>query len=96
LGTTKTTGQGSPSSEGLTFARQEDPHIQFRKQTMIYEAKNEKLGVSAVVTEDGPESYTVSMRSDNGSVLPYQLEGLRLEQAKARADRWAARGGPMR
>jgi hypothetical protein len=63
---------------------------------MIYEAKNEKLGVSAVVTEDSPESYTVSMCNANGNVLPYHLGGLRLEQAKARADRWADRGGPMR
>ena len=63
---------------------------------MIYEAKNEKLGVSAVVTVDGPDSYTVSMCSASGSVLPYHLDGLRLEQAKARADRWAERGGPMR
>ena len=63
---------------------------------MIYEAKNEKLGMSAVVTEDGPESYTVSMCNEAGDVLPYHLSGLRLEQAKARADRWAARGGPMR
>jgi hypothetical protein len=63
---------------------------------MIYEAKNEKLGVSAVVTEDGPDSYTVSMCNDAGNVLPYHLDGLRLEQAKARADRWAERGGPMR
>jgi hypothetical protein len=63
---------------------------------MIYEAKNEKLGVSAVVTEDSPESYTVSMCNVGGDVLPYHLGGLRLEQAKARADRWAERGGPMR
>ena len=63
---------------------------------MIYEAKNENLGVSAVVTEDAPDSYTVSMCNAAGDVLPYHLGGLRLEQAKARADRWAARGGPMR
>jgi hypothetical protein len=63
---------------------------------MIYEAKNEKLGVSAVVTEDNPERYTVSMCNADGNVLPYHLGGLRLEQAKARADRWAERGGPMR
>jgi hypothetical protein len=63
---------------------------------MIYEAKNERLGVSAVVTEDSPESYTVSMCNADGNVLPYHLNGLRLEQAKTRADRWAERGGPMR
>jgi hypothetical protein len=63
---------------------------------MVYEAKNKKLGVSAVVTEDGPESYTVSMCNTAGNVLPYHLGGFRLEQAKARADRWAERGGPMR
>ena len=63
---------------------------------MIYEAKNEKLGVSAIVTEDSFYNYTVSMCNADGSVLPYHLGGLRLEQAKARADRWAERGGPMR
>jgi hypothetical protein len=63
---------------------------------MIYEVKNERLGVSAVVTEDSPESYTVSMCNADRNVLPYHLNGLRLEQAKARANRWAERGGPMR
>jgi hypothetical protein len=63
---------------------------------MVYESKNEKLGVSAVVTQDGPDSYTVSMCNTAGNVLPYHLSGLRLEQATARADRWAERGGPMR
>ena len=63
---------------------------------MIYESKNEQLGVSAVVTEDGPESYTVSMCNERGDVMPYHLGGLTLDQAKARADRWARRGGPMR
>jgi hypothetical protein len=63
---------------------------------VVYEIKNEAAGVSAVVTEDGPESYTVSVCNDAGEVLPYHLSGLRLEQAKQRADRWAKRGGPMR
>jgi hypothetical protein len=41
--------------------------------------------------------YAVGFRQEStGRELPYKIHGLRLEQAKERAIRWAKRGGPMR
>lgn len=64
---------------------------------MVYESHSEQYNVTAIVTEDSPESYSVSLRcDDSGQTLPYRLKGCRLDQAKATADRWANKGGPMR
>lgn len=55
-------------------------------------------GLTAFVFESSKAEggFAVGMRNANGNVLPYELHGMRREQAEQRAIRWAERGGPMR